>query len=162
MAFRAILAIDSFHRHAILAILTLDGDAVLTINADTSFTILAFDADAAGSTRLVIFAILAVYSQFFNGHILVHEDRDVAFFINLRGQVISGVFMAGLLIRALNLHGRAQLGCIVSSRVSREFQAFACQICSCIFCNRLYITNIGGIRLAGISNVTFAIFCLHE
>ena len=157
MAFRAVLTINSLDGHAILAVLALNGDAVLTIDADTGLAILAFDADAAGSTRLAIFAILTVHGKRFSRYILIHEDRDVAFFINLRGQVISCVFMAGLLIRALNLHCSTQLSCICTG-VSSKLQTLACQICSCIFCNRLYITNIGGIRLAGISNVTFAIF----
>ena len=37
------------------------------------------------SPTSTFFAILAVYSQFFHGHILVHEDCDVAFFIECSG-----------------------------------------------------------------------------
>ena len=125
VAFRAILAIDSFHSHAILAVLACDGDAVLAIDTDTGLAILAFDADAAG---LTVFAILAVYSQFFNGHILVHEDRDVAIFINLRGQVISGVFMALCLLRALNCYFTTELCGVVISFIGSEGEAFVCQI----------------------------------
>ena len=126
MAFCAVLAINSFHGHAILAVSAFDGDAILAIDTDTGIAILAFDADAAGSTRLAIFTILAVYSKLFSRHILIHEDRDVAIFIDLRGQVISGVFMAGLLIRALNLHRAAQLSRVFITRVSSELQALAC------------------------------------
>ena len=71
-------------------------------------------------------AILAVYSQFFNGHILVHEDRDVAIFINLRGQVVSRVFMAVFLGRALNRHLAAQL-CGAFSVISNKGKTLVCQ-----------------------------------
>ena len=158
MAFRTILAIDSLDGHAILAILTLDGDAVLAVDADTSFTILATDADAASSTRLTIFSILAVYSNLLGRHILIHEDRDVAIFIDLRSQIISRVFMAPFLLSALNLHRATQLSRVFGTRVSSEFQALACQICSGVFCNRLYIADVGCIRLACFCDVTSSIF----
>ena len=128
MAFCAILAINSFHGHAILTVFAFDGDAILSVDADTSFTILAADADAAGSTRLAIFTILAVYSQFFHGHILVHKDSDVAILINFRGQVISGVFMALCLLRALNCYFTTELCGVVISFIGSEGEAFVCQI----------------------------------
>ena len=124
----AIDTIDAFDGHTILAILALDGDAILAVDADTSFTILATDADAASSTRLTIFSILAVYSNLLGRHILIHEDRDVAIFIDLRSQIISCVFMAGFLVSALNLHRAAQLSRIFVTRVSSKLQALACQI----------------------------------
>ena len=145
MAFGSIYAIDTidaFDGHTILAILALDGDAILAVDADTSFTILATDADAAGST---IFAILAVYSQFFHGHILVHEDGDVAIFINFRSQIISRVFMALFLLSALNLHRAAQLSRIFGPRISRKFQALICQIIRQTRLQRFQLCDVDGI-----------------
>ena len=126
VAFRTVLAIDSFHGHAILAVSAFDGDAVLAIDANTSFTVLAFDADAAGSTRLAFFAILAVYSKLFSRHILIHEDRDVAILINLRSQVVSGVFMALCLLRALNCYFTTELCGVVISFIGSEDETFIC------------------------------------
>ena len=104
MAFCTIFTIDSFHGHTIFAISAFDGDTVFAVNTNTGLAVLATDADAARSTGSTIFSILAVYSNLFHGHILVHEDFDVAIFINFRGQVISRVFMAVFLLGALNRH----------------------------------------------------------
>ena len=146
MAFRAILAIDSFHGHTILTIFTFDGDTVFAVNTNTGLAVPATDADATGST---IFAILAVYSQFFHGHILIHEDGDVAIFINFRSQVVSRVFMVGFLGRALNLHGATQLSCIFGTRVSSEFQALICQ------------TRLQRFQLCHVDGVSFLCTCSY-
>ena len=158
MAFCTIFTIDSFHGHTILAISAFDGDAILAVNANAGLTILAIDADAASSTRLTIFSILAVYSNLFSRHILIHEDGDVAIFINFRGQIISCVFMAFFLGSALNRHLAAQLSRVFIPRVSREFQSLACQTCSGTFCNGLDIADVGSIRLACFCDVTSSIF----
>ena len=158
MAFRAILAIDSFHGHTIFAISAFDGDAVFAVNTNTGLAVLATDADAAGSTGSTIFAILAVYSQLFHGHILIHEDGDVAIFIDLRSQIISRVFMALFLGSALNLHRAAQRSRIFVPKISCEFQSLACQTCSGTFCNGLDIADVGSIRLACFCDVTSSIF----
>ena len=148
MAFRAILAIDSFHGHTILTIFTFDGDTVFAVNTNTGLAVPAVDADAAGSAGSTIFAILAVYSKFFHGHILIHEDGDVAIFINFRGQVVSRVFMPLFLGSALNLHCATQLSRIFGPRISREFQAIICiGFDLCIESTQVLASRIVGINI---------------
>ena len=89
--------------------------------ADMAHAILAGDGNR-------IFAILAIHSNLICRDILIHQDSNVATSINFRSQVISGVFMAIFLVRALNLHRAAQLSRVFITRVSSELQALTCQI----------------------------------
>ena len=56
VAFRTILAIDTLDGDAILAILTFDGNAILAVNADTGLTISTIDAHMAVLTIFTVFA----------------------------------------------------------------------------------------------------------
>ena len=133
-AIDAVSAIDAFCS-IIIAVLHGDIDrspwlSICTIHAvgpgrarqtDMAHAILAGDGNR-------IFAILAIHSNLICRDILIHQDSNVATSINFRSQVISGVFMAIFLVRALNLHRAAQLSRVFITRVSSELQALTCQI----------------------------------